>query len=405
MIDPIRFKRLLILLIKVLIVIELVSAFLQGIQQEGWSRFGADLLLAGILYLTWERIQRVVRESRESARQKMQHAPERIGLWEAFTFSLLGSDEIYEEIPDDRRRLVVISYTLIALGVAAAFFRVGTGLTSLVIGGVLVLAAVNLVVWLVSVERGAKDSLQTELILAHNVQMSLMPKSNPSVSGFDIAGRSVPAKEVGGDLFDFLPLGMPENHTLGIAVVDVSGKGMEAAMAAVFTSGGFASEARRSTSPATILSHLNDGVYRHSRRGHFVAFLLAALNPLERVLTFTNAGQTKPLLRRHGRVTWLESAGVHFPLGMKDDSVYAEERLALERGDILFLLTDGFTEAMNERMEPLGQERIQSLLASSELDSYSAEQLIEYLSQHVRLHTGTASQHDDMTVVVVKALS
>jgi serine phosphatase RsbU (regulator of sigma subunit) len=405
MIDPVRFKRVLVQLIKILIIIELVGAFVQGTQQGGWMRFGADLVLAGILYLTWERIRVAVHETHESARLKMQQAPDRIGLWEAFTFSLLGSDEIYEEIPPDRRRLVVISYTLIALGVVAAFFRVGTSLTSLVIGGVLVLAAVNLVVWIVAVERGEKDSLQTELKLAHNVQMSLMPKTKPSFEGFDIAGQSVPAKEVGGDLFDFIPLGLPEGHMLGIAVVDVSGKGMEAAMAAVFTSGAFASEGRRSTSPAHMLSQLNNAVYQHSRRGHFVAFLLAALNTSTRELTFTNAGQTKPLLRRDGRASWLESAGVHFPLGMKADSVYAEERVALQPGDILFFLTDGFTEAMNEQKEPLGQDRIQALLSSSELDSYSAEQLIEYLSQHVRLYTGTASQHDDMTMVVVKVLA
>ena len=405
MIDPVRFKRLLAQLIKILIIVELVGALLQGLQQEGWGRFGVDLVLAGILYLTWERIRNVVREGRESAWRKMQQAPDRIGLWEAFVFSLLGSDEIYQEIPADRRRLVVISYTLIALGVAAAFFRVGTGLTSLVIGGVLVLAAVNLVVWIVSVERGEKDSLQTELALARNVQMSLMPKANPSIEGYEIAGASTPAKEVGGDLFDFVQLGTPGDRTLGIAVVDVSGKGMEAAMAAVFTSGSFASEAPRSTSPADVLTRLNEGVYRHSRRGHFVAFLLAALDGPARQLTFANAGQTKPLLRRGGQVTWLDGVGVHFPLGMKEDSVYEHETVILHTGDVLFLLTDGFTEAMNEAQEPLGQERVQMLLSNPEIESYSAGQIIEYLTRHVRLHVHTAPQHDDMTIVVVKVLA
>jgi sigma-B regulation protein RsbU (phosphoserine phosphatase) len=90
---------------------------------------------------------------------------------------------------------------------------------------------------------------------------------------------------------------------------------------------------------------------------------------------------------------------------MKQDSIYEEERVNLQAGDVLFLLTDGYTEAMSEQKEPLGPERIQQLLSNPDLEALSAEHLIEYLLQYIQLHVGTGFQHDDMTVVVVKVLS
>ena len=328
MIDPVRFRRILVQLLKVLIIIELVGAFAEGSHGGNWSRFGVDLIIAGILYVAGERITAALQERRDTARKRMEQAGENIRLWDALIFSLLWTDQIYAGIPADRRRLVVISYTLIAFGLIAAFVRIGSGLMPLVIAGGLVLGAVNLITWLISLERGERETLQTELRLAHDVQVSLMPKEQPVVPGFDIAGMSVPAKEVGGDLFDFLYLG--EGGTrLGISVVDVSGKGMQAAMAAVFTSGAYASEARQYRSPADVLSRLNRAVYHHSRRGHFVSFLLAGLDAGTRTLYYANAGQTKPLLRVGTDVRWLEVDGVHFPLGAQPETTYQESTVVV----------------------------------------------------------------------------
>jgi serine phosphatase RsbU (regulator of sigma subunit) len=230
----------------------------------------------------------------------------------------------------------VISFTLIALGLVAAFLKLGGGLMPLVISGTLVLAAVNLLAWVVSSERGEKETLQTELKLAHDVQISLMPKSCPPVEGFDIAGQSIAAKEVGGDHFDYCYSG---NRAFGVSIFDVSGKGLHAAMSAVFTSGGFVSETKHSASPAEVLTRLNVSVYNHSQRGHFVAFLFAVLDLDKKTATFSNAGQMKPLLRTADEVTWLDSIGVTFPLGMTEFTNYHERGCShssygwIDRGD------------------------------------------------------------------------
>ena len=113
---------------------------------------------------------------------------------------------------------------------------------------------------------------------------------------------------------------------LCISVVDVSGKGMQAAMAAVFTSGALASEFKQNTTPGCGPHRPERAVFHHSRRGHFVAFLSGCLHPRERIFTFANAGQTKPLLRRGSTVRWLDGQGPHFPLGMQAGTVYDDCR-------------------------------------------------------------------------------
>lgn len=402
-VDPIRYRKILILLLKGLVVFELLSAVSEGLQAQNWSRFGFDLVVAGILYIMWERIRLLLRTQKEEIRKKMERPSQDIRLLDAMLFSLLWSDQIFKGIPEDRRRLVVTSYTLITLGLIAAFVKVGTGLMPLVVAGALVLAAVNLVAWVVSQEREQRETLKTELQLAHDVQMSLMPKTNPQVQGLDVAGMSVPAREVGGDFFDYSCLGGVENR-FGIPVFDVSGKGMQAAMSAVFTSGAFASEAKQSSSPAEILTRLNRAVCSHSRRGHFVAFLLVSIDQQTRTLTFANAGQTRPILKSNGSVQSLDSVGVHFPLGMKEDSVYEERTVQLQPGDSLFLITDGITEAMNTQQEMFGTERIERLLKGPGLDG-SAQNMMERITSEVHAHVGSAPQHDDMTMVVVKVVA
>ena len=120
MIDPVKFKKILVNLLKILVIVELVTALAEGSGGHGWGRFGIDLVIAGILYLTWERLTAVVNQKREESWKMMQSSPERAGLFNALVFSLLWTDRIYEHVPPDRLRLIVISYTLIALGLVAA---------------------------------------------------------------------------------------------------------------------------------------------------------------------------------------------------------------------------------------------------------------------------------------------
>jgi serine phosphatase RsbU (regulator of sigma subunit) len=403
MIDPIKFRKILLQLIKVLVIIELVGAVTEGAEGHGWGRLGVDLIVAGILYVMWERITATIAEKRGEFKKKMERMPQEIGVFDALAFSLLWSDTIYENVPKDRLRVVIISYTLITLGVVAAYVKIGSGLMPLVVAGTLVLGAVNLITWVVSLEREQRESLQTELRLAHDVQMALMPKADPALTGFDIAGLTVPAEDVGGDLFDYTPMGNGSGR-LGVSVVDVSGKGMEAAMSAVFVSGALAAESRQADSPAGVLTRLNGSIARRSRRGQFIAFLLAEIDPAQKSISFANAGQTKPLLLNAGGVQWLDGCGIRFPLGMRDNSTYENRSITLAKGDVFVLLTDGFTEAMNGANEIYGEERIQSLLARPETGTFGAREIVDQIVGAVHLHAAGAPQHDDMTIVVIKAL-
>ncbi len=403
MIDPLKFRRLLVNLLKIVAVIELVTAMSQGMSGGGWARFSLDLMVAGVLYIAWERIVQNLAQRKESYRQRLQSSPQQISIREALMFSLLASDEIYLGIPKDRHRLVVMSYTLIAFGLVAGFVKIGPGLMPLVVSGALLLGGVNLLVWIVSLERGEKETLETELKLAHDVQMSLMPREEPNIPDYDVAGVSVPAQEVGGDSFDYAQLGRSGEH-FGFAVLDVSGKGLQAAMSAVYTSGAFASEAKISSSPAAILTRLNRAVYQHSKRGNFVAFVLASLDGESGRVVFANAGQTRPILITDGRVETLCSSGAHFPLGMQPDATYEEREVTLAPGDAIIFITDGFTDAMNGQEELFGLERVERLLALPEVKSATAKGTIDTLMDDIRLFAGENPQHDDMTAVVVKRM-
>jgi serine phosphatase RsbU (regulator of sigma subunit) len=403
MIDPVRFKKILVAILKILIVVELVGALWQGMKNGDWGRFGIDLVIAGILYVLWGRIVLLVRQKKEESRKKVLEPSQRTRLWDALIFSLLWSDEIYGGIPMDRKRLVVISYTLIAIGLVAAFLEIGSGLMPLVIAGALVLAAVNLLTWVVSLERGERETLQTELKLAHDVQLSLMPDSHPRVDGLDAACLSIPAKEVGGDHFNYTYVG-PGKSVFGISVFDVSGKGMHAAMEAVFTSGAFASHVQQSLSPAETLTRLNATVCAHTKPGHFVTFLFSTLALDKKVFTFANAGHVQPLLKASSGARWLEAAGTTFPLGVRADHTYLNQIVPLGSQDVLFLLSDGFTEAMNDRMEPYGADRLKEFVDRLETRRLSSQQMLDSITAEIRGYMVQAPQHDDMTMVVVKIL-
>lgn len=408
--DPIKFRKLLVTIIKLLIVFEFAGAIAEGIQTKNWSRLGMDCIIAGIVYVMWDRIKNLIIKKKDEYRRKMENPASEIKLVDALVFSLLWSDEIYTDIPFDMRRLVVIAYTLIALSIGAMFIGIGQGLVGLILCASLILAAVNLLAWVVSRERGEKESLKTELKLAHDVQISLMPKENPTVEGFDIVGLSIPAKEVGGDHFDYTRCLDKDESLFCISIFDVSGKGMQAAMSAVFTSGAYAAELQpqhrgnAKYSPSAILTRLNKSVYSHSRRGHFVAFLLAVLDIEKKELTFANAGQMKPLLKSNGTTQWLDSVGVSFPLGMKEDSEYCERTVPLHSGDMLFLFTDGFTDAMNRSRELFGDERLQSLAQQTDTSQLTSQQILDRIATEIDRHVNGAEQHDDMTIVVARVL-
>jgi hypothetical protein len=244
-----------------------------------------------------------------------------------------------------------------------------------------------------------RTRLNAELQSARDMQMGLLPKEDPIVAGFDIAGICVPANEVGGDFFDYVWLDEKKTR-LGIAVADVSGKAMRAAIAAVMTSGMIYQEIGNGESPKKILRKINKPLYMKIDDRMFTALSFAVLDVKKKELRFSNAGQMYPVLKRNGRVIMLEVKGARLPLGVKEDVAYEEMAVDLKKGDIIVFYTDGIPEAKNEKDEFYGFDRFKAL--ASTLSGASAKETRDRVLEDVKSFTGKSPQYDDMTVVVVK---
>ncbi len=248
-----------------------------------------------------------------------------------------------------------------------------------------------------------KARMANELQAAHDMQMRLMPARAPQIPAFDIAGVCRPAEEVGGDFFDYVWL--DENQTkLGIVLVDVSDKAIAGAMTAVLTSGMISSEVATFRSPRLLLRRINKTMYRKTDSHVFTAMSFAALDVVQKILTFANAGQTEPLLLRHHQIKYLQIEGMRLPLGLQKHVEYNEATLALQPGDLLVFYTDGLTDAMNAEQESFGHERLESTLRQYSGEA-SAKVIVESLLHEVAKFTGAVRQYDDVTVVVVKVQS
>ncbi len=240
-----------------------------------------------------------------------------------------------------------------------------------------------------------------ELEIARSVQMSLLPKSDPKAEGYDIAGICIPAQEVGGDYYDFVSLG---GRKIGIAIGDVSGKGVPAAIYMTLTKGILQSHAEDNVSPKSVLSKVNSLMYKTIERNSFVSMFYAILDLERRTIRFARAGQCPIILTQSagGAGSFLTPKGMALGLEMGKvfDSVLEEQEISLKSGEVLVFYTDGFTEAMNIREEEFGEDRLVAAIARHR--EQPAHAMIQNLCEEVRVFAGDRPQHDDMTMVVVK---
>jgi serine phosphatase RsbU (regulator of sigma subunit) len=399
MIDPVKFKKILITILKLLIVVELVSALSQGLGQGQWQRFIIDIIIALVLYIMWDRMRILVQKKKHEYKRRMETSPENIKLREALIFSLLWSDEIYTDIPADRKRIVVISYTLIALGLVAADIRIGTGLMPLVIAGVLVLGAVNLLTWVVSLERSGREALEVELRLARDVQKSLLPVESPRIPGYDIAGMAIPATTVGGDFFDFMP---SSDGKLGIAVADVSGKGLPASLLMANLQATLRSQIILNPPPNECLKRANQLLFQSTSVEKFATLFYAVLDVKNHVLDFCNAGHTPPLLLYdHAPVRRLDTGGVI--LGIVEDATYLHELVEVKEGSVLLICSDGVTEATDIDGEYFGEDRLIDVIQRNH--SASSTEILQAVISAVNSYSSGSLQRDDMTLVVLKRVA
>lgn len=266
----------------------------------------------------------------------------------------------------------------------------------------LCLLTLGLIIWLgykrlmsVKIKRAR---MENELATARDMQLGLMPLSQPKLKGYDLAGVCRPADHVGGDYYDYLPMA---NDLWGLALVDVNTRAMEGAMTTVMSSGLMHAESLNHTSPAKILANMNAATFRKTNRKTFVAMALAVLDPEARTLTFTNAGLPPLLIFRKGEVQFYKGKGLRVPLGAMREVAYEETTVELLPNDLVVIYTDGLNEAMSADMKPFDYNGIEQCLAALPADA-SARTTVNELLRAVHLHEGMAESHDDVTLVVLK---
>ncbi|HEX3002315.1 MAG TPA: SpoIIE family protein phosphatase [Methanoregula sp.] len=242
----------------------------------------------------------------------------------------------------------------------------------------------------------------TELSIAAEIQQSFLPEAMIPLNGFDIAGRNVMAKEVGGDFFDVIPLEVIpiSQHRLGLMIADVSGKGIPAALfmalsrIVVRVNGSWYPD-----QPAEAIRRANTIISADSKSGMFVTLFYATLNAENRVLTYVNAGHNPPLLSHaDGSFEELEATGM--AMGALKEAVYTEGRKILERGDILVMYTDGITEAENNRQEMFGEARLRDAIARSR--GMDSKTMMAKILDEVRAFSGDHPQSDDITLMIIR---
>ncbi len=248
--------------------------------------------------------------------------------------------------------------------------------------------------------------MERELQQARQIQMSLLPSDYPQVAGYDFAAAYESAREIGGDLYDFIEWPDDPNH-LGLLIADVSGKGTAAALFMAHSRAMIRGAAQTQPGPAATLAAANVQIARDNHAMLFVSAFYAVLDAAQGRLTFANAGTNVPLVRRaDGRVEEIVSRGM--VLGIMDDMTYDEATTTLAEGDIIVLYTDGITEAMNARGDLFDKERLIAAVrgtATGEAAPADAHALIDAILAAVRDFTGDTPQADDLTIVTVRKLT
>ena len=242
--------------------------------------------------------------------------------------------------------------------------------------------------------RKERERMESELRVAHDIQMSMVPGQMPEYPGLDLYAMMQPAREVGGDLYDYFIL----DGKLFFSIGDVSGKGIPAAMVMTVSVNLFRTFAREGFSPAYVATRLNEALSRDNDSGMFCTMFLGILDLTTGTLDYCNAGHTPPLM--DGEYLEMET---NAPLGLWPDLEFVSERIDDVRGHTLFFYTDGITEAEDVAQIQYGEERLQQLLCpvSEESSWQTADRIVADVTRHV----DGAEASDDITLMVIKLKS
>jgi sigma-B regulation protein RsbU (phosphoserine phosphatase) len=242
-----------------------------------------------------------------------------------------------------------------------------------------------------------KKRLQGQLEVAREVQLELLPASDPKLEGFDICAYNFSTEEVSGDYYDWVRI---YDDQIGIVIADVSGKGVPAALLMAFLRASLRAAIHIGYAPHISMAKVNYLLWESIERNQFVTAFYAVLDATNKTLAYTNAGHNPPLLMdADGTARFIERGGL--PLGMFRATRYYEYYLPIETGQTLVLYTDGVTEAVNSGGEEYGRDRLERIVREGR--ALSARGLIDLIYQDILRWTDGRGSHDDMTFFIVKA--
>jgi sigma-B regulation protein RsbU (phosphoserine phosphatase) len=240
-----------------------------------------------------------------------------------------------------------------------------------------------------------KDRLERQVQIAAEVQRRMMPAKAPKFPGLEIAALYVPCFELGGDFYDFIPLG---DHSVGITVADVVGKGLPASLLMASVRASMRAQADNIYDLDEIVSRVNKSMSVDMRSNEFITLWYGVLDYKNKQLTYSSAGHEPAILIRNGQLRELSVGGM--VIGVDPEQRYDKEAVQLQKGDILWIYTDGVPDAMNYTGDKFGKTRMRESLLKYQKES--AEQICRQMLWETRRFVGLNRRTDDTTIVVIK---
>jgi sigma-B regulation protein RsbU (phosphoserine phosphatase) len=243
--------------------------------------------------------------------------------------------------------------------------------------------------------RTQERQLERDIAMAREVQLRLLPSEAPSHPHAEMAVRFLPARAIGGDLYDFLDYG---SGRTAIVLGDVSGKAAPAALFAALVSGIMRAAAAQQPEPAQMLALLNDALQERKLESQYVTMLFALWNDENQTLTVANSGAVQPVFCRSGQSVTVQAEG--FPLGLFPNVTYDEFNVATQPGDAIVFVSDGILDAENDKEEMYGQERLANLLCANR--DQPALAIADAILEDVARFQGAKDRFDDETIIVLR---
>lgn len=257
--------------------------------------------------------------------------------------------------------------------------------------------SINLMIGKIQTYSTELERKRAEIQIAAEIQKTFLPQHEPVTERFEIAARNIPAQEVGGDFYDFIPLG---ESSMAVVIADVAGKGIPAALFMALSRSILRAVATPDKGMADIAGEANNLIAADASAGMFVTLFTCTLDTANGSLSYVNAGHNPPLhfSERTGMISPLCPTGM--AMGVIPDNPYTVGHVKVEPGDIVVLYTDGVTEAFNPGGEEFGEERLMALVRTSH--GHSARQVLDSILYQVSCFIGESTQSDDITVVVLR---